>query len=308
MRKAVIDIGTNTFNLLVADQMQGQLKIVHESKLPVKLGKGSMNDGMLKPDAMERAIEAINQHKKMAEDLGATEIKAFATSAVRNAKNQKAFVETINVHCSLQIEVIDGDREARLIYNGVRLAVPMKPGTTYLILDIGGGSNEFILCNNKQILWKKSYDLGIARMLEKIYPSDPISQKDIEQLKNITNSLIPDLVAQCHTFNPTVLIGASGSFETFLSMILHQNTGNDAVINEVTSMPIDLDGFNALHEKLVASTHDQRLSMPGLPVWRADMIVLAAVFTIHITDLFSIQQMTFSNYALKEGVVGEGFE
>ncbi len=308
MRKAIIDIGTNTFNLLVVEYTDNSIfKILHEAKLPVKLGKGSMNDGVLKPDAMERAIKAMVQHKQTSEEFDVSSIRAFATSAVRGAKNKDEFLEMVNKETSLTVEVISGDREAELIYKGVSLAVPLKENVNYLILDIGGGSNEFILCNNKEVLWKKSYDLGIARLLEMIDPHDPIYESDLQKMRSITNGLIPDLIENCTKYNPTELIGASGSFETYVSMILYKRYGSANYLKHKKGIEIEMEDFLDLYKQIICSTSKERLQMPGLPEWRIEMIVLAIAFTKYIIDLFELQKIHFSDYAMKEGVVGELF-
>ena len=303
-RKAIIDIGTNTFNLLLVEFTDnGSFDIIYEEKLPVKLGKGSMTDGILKPEAIKRAIEALKKHIQTCKEHKTEEISAFATSAVRSAKNKNEFRDIILKECNLDIEVISGDREAELIYYGVRHAVPLKKDEVYLILDIGGGSNEFIICNHNQIIWKKSYNLGIARLLEIINPQDPITQSDIDLLKQKTDELISDLIDACKKFNPRILLGASGSFETYASMIVHEYHGSDIILKSISHLEIFREDFDNLYQKLIKSDREGRKNMPGLPLWRIDMIVLAAVFTKYIMDLFQLEKIIFSDYALKEGVV-----
>ena len=305
-RTGIIDIGTNTFNLLIIEFGQDKShKIVHEEKLPVKLGKGSMKDGVLKDDAIQRALVAIGKHIETSKKYGAKKVEAFATSAVRNAKNKEYFINEVKIRTGLHVNVISGDKEAFYIYLGVKQAVKMLPGIVYLILDIGGGSNEFIICDHENIHWRKSYDLGMARLLEIISPSNPISENEIEEIIAHTESLIHDLAEQCDIYRPSVLIGASGSFETYLSMILMEQTGSDNILQKNTELEIQIDDFNRLYERLIFSTAEERIKMPGLPDWRVDMIVLAIIFTKFVLKKFELQQIIYSGYALKEGVMHE---
>ena len=302
-KKAIIDIGTNTFNLLVVQiESNNKLNVLYEEKLPVKLGKGSMQDGILKPDSMERAVVAINKHIDTSKKYKTENIDAFATSAVRSAKNKDVFLDKIKNECGIDIKIISGDEEALYIYNGIINAVKLQNNINYLILDIGGGSNEFILCNTNGILWKRSYDLGVARLLEKVNPHDPVTPDDIDKVHKITVSLIHELDENCKKFKPAVLIGASGSFETYSSIILHEKFGNDDLIKQNTWYEIMTEDFYKLHDKLIRSAVADRKKMKGLPVWRIDMIVLAAVFTEFILERYNLKKIIFSDYALKEGV------
>ena len=303
-RKAVIDIGTNTFNLLVAEiNTNKTIKFLHEERIPVKLGQGSMNDGIIKPDAIERAVEAINYYKSKAGEFNIQDITAFATSAVRSSKNGNDFIRIIKNNCDLDIHIISGDKEAELIYYGVKHAVKMDHNQTYLILDIGGGSNEFILCNHEEIIWKKSYNLGITRLIEKIIPTDPISEENIQALKKYTNSLINDLTEKCRIHKPLTLLGASGSFETFSSMILFEKYGNNDLMILNTGLEIYMDDLERWHDKLVKTTEEERKNIPGLPLWRINMIVPAIVFTKHIIEILNIKKLYLSDYSMKEGVI-----
>ncbi|MCC6689956.1 MAG: phosphatase, partial [Bacteroidia bacterium] len=162
MLVAVIDLGTNTFNLLIAELLAaGKYRILYNTKLPVKLGKGGINKNQLLPDAMERGINALNDYKNIIAQYNVAKTYAFATSAMREATNSNEFIKRIH-ELGISVDVISGDREAELIYKGVRLAIDIGEQHV-VVMDIGGGSTEFIIANNKQILWKKSFLLGVSR-------------------------------------------------------------------------------------------------------------------------------------------------
>jgi exopolyphosphatase/guanosine-5'-triphosphate,3'-diphosphate pyrophosphatase len=304
MRVAVLDLGTNTFNLVVAEKNGGtSFHIVHSSKLPVKLGEGGINLGEITEAAFERGVNAMLEHHTQILNLGVTKVHAFGTSALRTAKNGSQFLSTIRNKTGIEIEIISGDREAELIYYGVRLTHPMDDGN-YLILDIGGGSNEFIIANQKQIFWKKSYNLGIARLLDRFKPSDPITGNEINRINSFIAEEIGELIEKVNEFQVKTMLGASGSFETFVAMIKASDEMKETqVALSPMSIPISNDEFDRLYRKLILSTTEERRSMKGLEPMRIEMIVLAGLFTKFIIEKLNIKTIIQSNFALKEGAI-----
>jgi exopolyphosphatase/guanosine-5'-triphosphate,3'-diphosphate pyrophosphatase len=303
---AVLDLGTNTFNLVVASKNgTGSFDIIHSSKLPVKLGEGGINSGEIIPAAFERGINAINHHFSTIEKLGAKKIFAFGTSALRTANNGEQFIATIKQNTGIDIEIISGDREAELIYYGVKQTLQMTD-EKFLILDIGGGSNELIIADKDTIFWKKSYKLGIARLLEKFKPSDPILPEEINEIMIFLKYASKDLIEKVKAHKVKTLIGASGSFETFISMIKGKEIISETEsVTSPTSIPISLDEFEKLYRKLIKSNSEERSKMKGLEPMRIEMIVLAAVFVKFIVGNLGINKIVQSNYSLKEGVIYE---
>ncbi len=303
-RVAIIDLGTNTFNLLVAEIISSQsYTILHEKKLPVRLGEGGINQGIITEEAQKRALKALSSHLGVAEKLEASHVQAFGTSAIRSAKNKNDFLEKVSSELNLHVEVIDGDREAELIYKGISLSVPMGH-TPVLILDIGGGSNEFILATSEKIFWQRSYPLGMARILQKFTFSDPFAAEETEELKSYFSREL-DGLAEAMALHPVqTLIGASGSFETFTAM-LRSIKPTIYTSNSSTYSAIALEDYHTLHKKLLASTLQERLKMEGLEPMRADMIVPASIFVTFILDKFSIPGIIQSDFSLKEGVLHE---
>ncbi|MFW5699290.1 MAG: phosphatase [Bacteroidota bacterium] len=304
-RVAIMDLGTNTFNLLVAEENHsGPLKVLFENKLPVKIGKGGIHKKSILPDAMERALTAVKEHAKKTKEFQTEKKIAYGTSALRGASNGKELMEKIKAQSGFDVHIIDGNREAELIYFGIRESVELTD-VPVLILDIGGGSNELIIANRKKIFWKKSFDLGIARLLELFHPSDPIQKKEIEEISRyFKQELTPFFEAQ-EQFQPKRLIGASGTFDTFVSMLAHaypQNINEDKI-----SQPIPMVLFDELYNNLINSTLNERKKMPGLVEMRLEMIVLATYFVKFIMDETSVNELWHSAYSLKEGAASEIF-
>jgi exopolyphosphatase / guanosine-5'-triphosphate,3'-diphosphate pyrophosphatase len=306
MRAAVIDLGTNTFNLLIVEIGEAQgYKILYNNKLPVKLGKSGIDKKEIRPDAITRGLNAIERHLQTITEYKAEKTFAFATSAIRSARNGDQFVKMVKQRCGLDIEIIDGEREAELIYYGVKQAVQLN-SEKVLILDIGGGSNEFIIADRDNIYWKKSYPLGVARLLSKFKPSDPISIEEIEFISNYLEERLSNLFEEFKKHKINTLIGASGSFETIAAMIkaddpnFQSETGTSP-----ESINIDLTDFENLYQKLINSTLKERKQMKGLESMRLEMIVVATLVVKFILQKLKLQRLIQSNFALKEGVVYE---
>ena len=159
-RYAVIDIGTNTCNLLIANRLSDKsFETIYDRKLPVKLGRGGIHKDILLPDAVERGLDALSHHSDTIRDYNVTKVKVVGTSAIRGAANKGEFLARVKQLLDWDIEILDGELEAALIFKGVRLSLPDQTGK-YLIVDIGGGSVEFILANDNQIIF-----IGHARTL-----------------------------------------------------------------------------------------------------------------------------------------------
>lgn len=300
MRKAIIDCGTNTFNLLIAET--DPVDIIHSEKIPVLLGEGGIDKCFIREDAFNRGIAAMQEYQAKALNYGCESIRAYATSAVRSAKNGKAFTEAVYKASAIQIETIDGNREAELIYKGVTQIRQLTQPT--LIMDIGGGSTELIFANPNGLMQGCSLPLGVSRLKEVFKPTNPIKNAEISKLTSHIDGMmtpIKDLVRQNQ---PTLLIGCSGSFETFAEMIAMETNTMDAYENRKI-VPIDHSTYMRIHQFLLYSTYEQRLKTPGIIPLRAKMINLASILTHYVLEITEITEMELSKYALKEGLLSE---
>ena len=159
--RAIIDLGTNTFQLLIAEpDTQGQLTSIQEMHLAVGLGKGAMETGLLQLDAMARALEALERFLWHAQDKNCVSIQGIGTSILRNARNASGFIELVESQLGIPIKVISGIQEADYIFQGIRHSLPEPWDAVSLVMDIGGGSVEFILFQGQTILFKTSLELG----------------------------------------------------------------------------------------------------------------------------------------------------
>lgn len=300
MPVAILDFGTNTFNLLVAEKNGKTFRVLYDGKQPVKLGESGINKGMITPEAMERGFTAIANHMRTIESFGATEIRAFATSAMRNAANGKEFVKQVKERFGFRTRIIDGDEEAALIFGGIRESVHFEKETA-MIMDIGGGSIEFIICNGEGIFWKRSFELGMARIIEKFAISDPITENEISSIENYYEAELNALFEQARRYHPSLLVGASGTFDTLAAMAKHRFGLRSS--DNSSSMEIALAHFRELYGLLLQSTAEERMKMPGMEPVRVEMIVPAVIFINFVSKKCNLHTIIQSRYALKEGAM-----
>ncbi len=298
---AVIDLGTNTFHLLIVEVVDGMLSTIHKEKIPVKIGEGGIDEGIITDIALARGIDTLQYFQKIIAENNITNIFATATSAFRNAKNQQAIKEAIKIKTGLDIDIIGGDEEAQLIYEGVRRAVVMDE-RKHLIMDIGGGSVEFIICNKNEVFWKQSFEIGGQRLMTKFHKVDPIPPSAITELKDYLKDRLTSLKNACAKHQPIVLIGASGSFDT-LCEIYHKENGISFDLDSRTEYHLPFGVFHGIIEEIVSKDKDDRLAIPGMIEMRVNMIVVACLLIEYVVDNYGIQEIVSSTYALKEGLV-----
>jgi exopolyphosphatase / guanosine-5'-triphosphate,3'-diphosphate pyrophosphatase len=304
MRIGIIDLGTNTFNLLVAELgTAAKINFLYREKIAVKLGEGGINNDVILPEPFLRGIESLKKYRTVLDRYGCTKIRAIATSAIRSASNGELFTKTALEQTGIAIEIIDGNREAELIYWGVKLALG-EAADESLIMDIGGGSTEFIISSATGIEWKSSFDLGVARLLEKFNPSEPIAAAEITLIETYLKTELAPLFEAVRKSAVQQLIGSSGSFDSFAEIISHRHR-QPVDIKKIERYDFELNDYYSVHQDLLSSTRAQRLSIPGLIDMRVDMIVIATIFVKLILRELHIKKMILSTYSLKEGVLYE---
>lgn len=296
-------MGTNTFHLLVTEVTeQGQLKELYKTKAPVRLGQGGISSGAIAPEASERALHTLRDFRKTIDELGAQTIRAMATSMVRNASNGERFVKDVFEQTNIEVEVIDGAREAELIYYGVRAAGVLNTDTS-LIMDIGGGSVEFILCNQHEIFWKQSFELGAQRLMDKFFTQDPIPAENIAAEKAYLDERLQLLSEAVAMYKPTNLVGSSGTFDTLCDIDAQRKGDMSRATATPPASTLSLPDFYEVHNELLRKNHEERLAIPGMLEMRVDMIVLASIAVDFVLQKYDLQEIRVSAYALKEGVL-----
>lgn len=298
-----MDLGTNTFHLLIAEgTIHNYHEIVHYHEA-VKLGEGGINKGYILPEAFARGISTMQQFQQQIAGHQVQEVRAIATSALRSASNGTDFMNEVKAKTGIQIEIIDGAQEAGFIYQGVKISGCLTAQNS-LIMDIGGGSVEFILGNTGHITWKQSFEIGAARLMDLFHRTDPIPPASIEALNLYLEDTLTDLFAAVASHGTQTLIGSSGAFETFAELI-ETEKGRPFDLKTTKNYSFDEAGLLTLTNKLIQSTHQQRAGNKGIIPVRVDMIVTASLITRFIMHKLNIHQVLMCSNSLKEGILAE---
>lgn len=299
-RVAILDLGTNTFHLLIADVFNdSSVNVLYKAEEFVQLGEDGVQQIGEKPFA--RGLQQIRQYKTVIDEFQPQQVIAFGTAAIRTASNGNDFIQQISSICPMEVRKISGEEEAELIFLGVKQAVKLS-SAPLLIMDIGGGSTEFIIANENQIFWKQSFPIGASVLLKQFQQHEPIHEQEMLLLKAFLEETLQPLFLQQQHYKITQLIGASGSFDTFANMISSE-TAYTQHRTPATSFDFSVEQFQKLYQQLIRSNLPQRLQMKGMKSFRAAMIVVAAILTDVILQQFHIQKISQSAYALKEGVL-----
>jgi len=300
-RIAVIDLGTNTFHLLISEKSESGLTTIYSEKTPVRIGKGGINLGYITDEACERAVQTLHKFRAKIIDHKVDIVYATATSAFRNAKNGKDLAKRIEKETDIKITIISGEREAELIYLGIKEALEIGLQKS-LIIDIGGGSVEFIIADGNTIFWKHSFEIGGQRLMELFQKSDPIAVDEINALENYLSEQLIPLSEALKKFPTHQLIGSSGSFDTF-SEIDIKRKGFDYSIETRKEYALDLSDFYSIYQDLISKNRTERMEISGMIELRVDMIVVASVLVRFLIETYEMNQLRVSTYALKEGVM-----
>ncbi|GAA4377073.1 phosphatase [Hymenobacter koreensis] len=307
-RLALIDMGTNTFHLLIVElPATGQTEptVLLRTKVGVKLGEGGISNGEIAPEAYARALHTLQAFQEEIELHQVQDVRATATSAVRVAHNGQELVKDIFEQTGIRVEVIPGAREAELICKGIRQAVALGTEPN-LLMDIGGGSVEFIIANASTIFWKQSFEIGAQRMLDMFFRHDPLLPADVQDEQAYLRTTLAPLLAAIEHFRPENLVGASGTFDT-LGDMQAARAGED-YMHQPPARTISLESFRQSYEQLLRLSHAERLQLPGMTPLRADMIVVACVLIDLVLQYGPFTRITASAYALKEGLLAEMLE
>ena len=313
---AIIDMGTNTFHLLIAEPQGSGFRILHQEDRAVKIGQGGISRGVLAEEACQRALDGLTHFRRVADAHGVApeRIVATATSAVRRARNGPELVRDIAARTGIRVEVISGDTEAEYIYLGVRAALPLGAAPS-LIVDIGGGSVEFIIGNAARIFWKRSFEIGAQRLLDKFVDTDPVSPASVAALCQYLGQQLVPLTRAVEEHRPQTLVGSAGSFDTLAEIhFLGGEQEEWAALGEAktTEFRLPTVALTAINRRLQTANRAERVAIPGMLATRVDMIVVASCLIDFLVDQYGIPPtdgfLRVSSYALKEGVLQRALE
>lgn len=295
MRIAVIDLGTNTFHLLIVELTDDGFKEIHRNRQFIHLAENGITTIGDAPYA--RALKTMNQFGLDIIRYGAQKVIAKGTAALRCAANGAQFIAEVKTQTGILIETISGDEEAKLIYYGVRQAVEMTE-EKMLIMDIGGGSVEFIIANKNQKFWAQSFPIGVAVLFQKFHHQEPIAKSDLKALQDFLQTTLEPLKSALNEYPADILIGASGTFDVLeQAMTVNHQSANSA--------DIEISEFWPLHNRLIAASLDERFEMKDISNHRAKLIVVAVALVDFVLNHFQMKHIKVSNFAMKEGMIEE---
>lgn len=299
-RLACIDLGTNTFHLLICEADTDKfIKEVFRERQYVILAENGIQKIGEKP--LERAKLAIDRFKEIFAEYPPDELRIIGTAALRTASNGSVITEYISDVLHVIPEIIQGDREATLIYKGTRQIVDLRKGW-YCIMDIGGGSVEFIIIKDDSIRFMKSFPVGVMVLFNQHHHTDPIVDKEISSIRKFLSEELDELIAFLKTCdNQLTLVGASGSYEVLQNVI-------EGKIKRHATSTFSVDQFNELLTKILPLNLEERSQFEGIPKQRTKLIVVAFLLIDFVLNQATFDSIIVSPFALKEGLIAEMLE
>ncbi len=307
--KAAIDIGTNSMHLVVARMTDdGGFDMLTSEKEMVRLGQGGGEMKQLAPEAIERGISALGRMAAVASSFGEVDLVAVATSAVREATNKNDFLDRARDELDIEVEVISGFEEARLIHVGVLLALPVFDKRLVLV-DIGGGSTEFLVGQGDEALEARSMKLGAIRLTERFFDGivdgdGAVDPEAVEECRNYVRAALAPVSYELMGHQPEIAIGSSGTASTIAAMAVAARGEGARQMNGVVFSAAELAD---IVESVTTKNTAERNQISGLDTKRVDIIVAGSILLDEVFRAFEIEQMTISEFALREGVLFDRF-
>jgi exopolyphosphatase/guanosine-5'-triphosphate,3'-diphosphate pyrophosphatase len=296
---AVIDIGTNSIRMLLAEVKDGEIKNSTKVLEMTRIGKGVNKTKRLSDDAMDRSIDALRKFKDLAIDYGASEIKAIATSAVRDALNKDEFITRVKEELGMEIDVISGEKEAELGFAGV-IYGNMSKSQDILVIDIGGGSTEFIIGVGNEIKYRTSIDVGAVRMTDKHISTDPISDDEFNNLAQNIEKILRDVIVKIKEYNIEEVFGIGGTVTTLAAIDQNLDIYDR---NKVHNYKLKTYEIEDMIDRFKSLNNDARKKIKGLQPKRADIILAGSIILYEILKALGVEQIIISDYDNLEGYI-----
>lgn len=298
---AALDIGTNSFHLVVARTGSGdRFEVVAREKEVVRLGAGSDGMGTLAPDAIDRGIAALGRLGQVASAHGA-QVYAVATSAVREADNAEEFLRRARTEAGVDVQVISGPEEARLIHLGVLQAVPVFDRRLVLV-DIGGGSTEVLVGERGETLAVVSLKVGALRLTDRFFGGQRIHPSAVDSCRRWLAATFAPVARQVQRCGFDVAVGSSGTIATLCAMA-HARRGGEP-LRTYNNFALRADELRAVVDDLVAAgTVEARRKLPGVDASRADILLAGGLIAEAVVEALGITELVYSDYALREGAL-----
>ena len=302
---ASIDVGSNTLRLLVAEVRDNRIIDVYSDRKITRLGNKVGQTGRLQDDNMDASLSALMEFSSVISKYGVVRTKAVATSALREASNSDIFIKKAFDSAGIAIEVISGRKEAELTLAGILASFNSSAFRIHhsaFIIDIGGGSSEWIFYRDRDNIDMGSIPVGVIKLAQKHIKTDPVSEEDLNALNHEIISVLNNLKYRIGQYidNNTQLIGTAGTFTTIASIDL----GLEAYARaKVHLHKINYARLNDIIKNLMSLPLKERVKVTGLEPGRADLIIPGILFTINVMDIFGFDELTINDYGLLEGAL-----
>ena len=302
-RAASIDIGSNTIRLLIAEKTsEGAFRELESIRAITRLGEGMNTEKFLRSNRMDATIEELKSFKTKLIAYEPLPLLAVATSAVREAKNQDAFIARAK-NAGIEVSVISWEEEAQLTLDGVFWKIPDE-GKDTLTFDIGGGSTEFILSRGKNVKQSFGSSLGVVRLTERFISRSPTDPKEYSALTDFLEQELATIRDQLNAFTPERVIGTAGTVTTLAAIDKNIFPYDPEKIHRST---ITLARINEIQEDMKRKTLEERLTLPALEKGREDLIIVGIAIVLATLKAFACSQLTVSEYSLREGLLLKAF-
>jgi exopolyphosphatase/guanosine-5'-triphosphate,3'-diphosphate pyrophosphatase len=299
---AALDLGTNSFHLVVARHTGGDgFDVITREKEVVRLGHGGTDMKELAPEAVDRAVACLQRMHRIAVSQGACQLRAVATSATREAANADAFLDRARAEAGVDIEVISGLEEARLIHLGVLQAVPVFD-QRILLVDIGGGSTEMLIGERGETLAARSFKLGAVRLTDRFFPGGIVTNKAVRACREYVRSVLTHFEREADEHGFDVVVASSGTAEAIARMT-HAARGGEP-LRTYNCFEFEATELAEITERLCAAREPAaRAKLAGLDAARADIAPAGALILHEIAQRFGAGSFVFSEGALRDGVL-----
>jgi exopolyphosphatase/guanosine-5'-triphosphate,3'-diphosphate pyrophosphatase len=296
MRVGVIDVGTNSVRVLVAERSASGLTSLERDLVITRLGEGVDRDRRLGAEPLRRTVEAIGDYRNRCARAGAERLRIAATSAVRDAENREEFVSMVRDATTVEPEILTGDEEARLAFAGA--ASELGPGGPFLVLDIGGGSTEFILGTREAERWI-SVDMGSVRLTERHVRTDPPVDGDLAAVAADADRHLGDVERALDPRAARTLVGLAGTITTISAIALGlRRYERDAIHHSRLS----LGSVESIRGRLASMTSARRRGLPAMPRGREDVIVAGIVILERVMRRFGFAECLVSEADILDGL------
>ena len=291
---AAIDLGSNSFHMILAQHMLGQLRVVDRLRETVRMADGLDGQGGLSQAALQRALDCLARFGQRLRGVRGLHVRALATNTVRQLREPQAFLAAAEAVLGHPIEVVSGREEARLIYLGVAHAQPPKPGQQRLVIDIGGGSTEFIIGRGFDPIERESLQAGCIASTRRFFPNGKLSKKKWKDA-------LTEISAEFQQF--AGLYRALGWHEALGSSGTHKSIGEICAAMKLTKGAITAEALPQVRERLLQADSIEQIDLPGLsgdrrPIIAGGVLVLEAAF-----QALGLQKLLVSKAAMREGIL-----